>query len=136
MLPYGSVEQKDAGRPRPLICLGNNGDRQGRPKKRGLATCPEAWISELADAFRKVFPHDGDVGINNPFSGGFISNAHFWRKGIPWIQIEINRLLYEPEHVSGHAAGETTERLEALRETIRGVLTGFWDTVAAGTRSE
>jgi len=132
MLPYGSVEQKDAGRPRPLICLGNNGDRQGRPKKGGLATCPEAWISELADAFRKVFPHDGDVAINNPFSGGFISNAHFWRKGIPWIQIEINRSLYEPEHVSGHAAGETTEHLEVLRETIRDVLTGFWDTVAAG----
>ena len=34
MLPQGSENQKDAGKERPLICLGNNGDRQGQGKKR------------------------------------------------------------------------------------------------------
>ena len=29
MLPYGSAEQNDAGKPRPLICLGNYGDENG-----------------------------------------------------------------------------------------------------------
>jgi formiminoglutamase len=132
MLPYGSMEQKDAGKKRPLICLGNNGDRRGRPKKGGLTTCPMEWISQLADAFREIFPYDGDVAINNPFSGGFISNAHYWRKGIPWIQIEINRSLYEPEHSSGRTTTGTEERIEALQKSIQKVLTGFWDNIAAG----
>ena len=130
MLPYGSVEQKDAGRPRPLICLGNNGDRRGRPKKGSLVTCPVAWITRLADAFREIFTGDGEVAINQPFSGGFISNAHYWRKGIPWIQIEINRSLYETRHSPGSATAETGKCIGVLQKTIRDILTGFWDTVA------
>ena len=45
MLPVGSGRQKDAGRKRPLICLGNNGDRRGRAKNGSIATCPEPWIA-------------------------------------------------------------------------------------------
>ena len=97
MLPYGSADQKDAGKSRPLICLGNNGDRQGRARKGSIATCSAEWITTLADIFKEEFSFDKEVAINNPFSGGFISNAHFWHKGIPWIQIEINRSLYEPD---------------------------------------
>lgn len=128
MLPVGSDEQKDAGRKRPLICLGNNGDRKGRAKKNSIATCPELWINALADEFRDEFSLEREVAINNPFSGGFIANAHYWRKGIPWIQIEINRLLYDPERASG--TGKDPDRygnVAALRGRIWHVLTTFWD---------
>ena len=131
MLPVGSAEQKDAGKKRPLICLGNNGDRKGRAKKGSIATCPESWITTLADEFRSEFSYDREVAINNPFYGGFISNAHYWRKGIPWIQIEVNRSLYEPEPGSGagHLPG-CDGPVNALRERIWRVLTGFWDSHA------
>ena len=128
MLPVGSAEQKDAGKKRPLICLGNNGDRKGRAKKGGIATCPESWINTLADEFRSEFSYDHEVAINNPFSGGFISNAHYWRKGIPWIQIEVNRSLYEPEPGSGAGPPPGCDGpVNALRERIWRVLTGFWN---------
>ena len=97
MLPTGNSGQSDAGRPRPLICLGNNGDTSGSTRPGGLATCPAVWISALAREFENEFAIPGRVAINDPFSGGFIANAHYWHKGVPWIQIEVNRALYENE---------------------------------------
>lgn len=129
MLPYGSKSQKDAGKARPLICLGNNGDRRGRARKGGIATCSEEWMSIIAGLFREEFPQDNGVAINNPFSGGFISNAHYWHKGIPWIQIEINRALYEPAPSSAHPEDDIFDRAIELREKIWHVLTVFWDRV-------
>ena len=130
MLPYGSAEQNDAGKPRPLICLGNYGDENGRAKPGSLATCPADWITRLGDAFREEFGGTGDVAINTPFSGGFISNAHYWRKGIPWIQIEVNRALYEPQDTPVHQREMTEEQIPALRNKIWSVLTRFWDGIA------
>ena len=125
MLPRGSGMQKDAGRKRPLICLGNNGDRHGRAGKGSLATCSEAWIATLATVFREEFSLESEVAINNPFSGGFISNAHFWRKGIPWIQIEINRALYEDKT----PVDDGNDPVLLLNERIWKVLTTFWEQV-------
>ena len=127
MLPYGSESQQDAGKKRPLICLGNNGDRRGRERKGSIATCGEEWIGALASVFKEEFSLEKEVAINNPFSGGFISNAHYWHKGIPWIQIEINRALYEPYPSSPHPEEDTRERAIKLREKIWKVLTVFWD---------
>ena len=129
MLPYGSEHQKDAGKSRSLICLGNNGDRHGRARKGSIATCSEEWISTLAGVFRDEFTLKEEVAINNPFSGGFISNAHFWHKGIPWIQIEINRALYEPAPGSSRQDNDGHERALLLREKIWQVLTVFWEGV-------
>jgi formiminoglutamase len=129
MLPYGSENQKDAGKVRPLICLGNNGDRGGRARKGGIATCSEPWMGTLADLFREEFSLDKEVAINNPFPGGFISNAHYWHKGIPWIQIEINRALYEPSSSSAHPEDDPLDRAIELREKIWHVLTVFLDTI-------
>jgi formiminoglutamase len=126
MLPAGSRFQKDAGKLRPLICLGNNGDRQGRAKKGSIATCSAEWITALADVFRQEFIVGKEVAINNPFSGGFISNAHYWHKGVPWIQIEINRSLYEPGESSAGFDQEIPDRSIWLREKIWNVLTSFW----------
>ena len=129
MLPYGSADQKDAGKSRPLICLGNNGDRRGRARKGSIATCEGEWITTLEGVFREEFSFNREVAINNPFSGGFISNAHFWHKGIPWIQIEINRSLYEPDGSSPYTPKEIPDRVIWLQEKIWNVLTIFWNRV-------
>jgi formiminoglutamase len=129
MLPQGSGHQKDAGKGRPLICLGNNGDRRGRARKGSIATCSEEWITTLAGVFSNEFSLDKEVAINNPFSGGFISNAHYWHKGVPWIQIEINRALYEPVSSAVRQGVEMDQRAIELREKIWKVLTVFWDRV-------
>ncbi len=130
MLPYGSENQTDAGKPRPLICLGNNGDRRGRARKGGIATCSGECVTALAGAFREEFSLGDEVAINTPFSGGFISNAHFWHKGIPWIQIELNRALYEPDPSSLHPDQVTRERALLLRDRIWRVLRTFRDPVS------
>jgi formiminoglutamase len=127
MLPYGSEHQKDAGRVRPLVCLGNNGDRRGRARKGSIVTCSEEWITTLACMFRHEFSLDDKVAINNPFSGGFIANAHFWHKGVAWIQIEINRALYEPAPSSPCTEHETRARALIIKEKIWNVLTLFRD---------
>jgi formiminoglutamase len=129
MLPFGSEFQKDAGKERPLICLGNNGDRRGRAKKGSISTCSSEWIAILAHMFKEEFSVDSEVAINYPFSGGFISNAHYWHKGIPWIQIEINRSLYEAGGSSVLSDHEIHDRSNVLREKIWKVLTSFWKRV-------
>jgi formiminoglutamase len=130
MLPYGSTEQNDAGERRPLICLGNYGDKTGQAKAGSLTTCPPAWIVRLADTFREEFTGKGDVAINTPFSGGFISNAHFWRKGIPWIQIEINRMLYEDDAPLARQPVVKESQVPELRQKILQILTRFWDKIS------
>ncbi|HSQ92716.1 MAG TPA: N-formylglutamate amidohydrolase [Methanoregula sp.] len=135
MLPHGSEQQKDAGKARPLICLSNNGDLKGRAKKGGITTCSEEWVAVLAGAFREEFSLGSEVAVNNPFSGGFISNAHYWHKGIPWIQIEVNRALYEPADSALHPQDNVQDRVLRLREKIWKVLTLFWERTGDGTVS-
>jgi formiminoglutamase len=131
MLPVGSCGQSDAGKPRPLICLGNNGDRHGRARKGSIATCPAAWTGALADAFRDEFSLGREVAVNNPFSGGFIANAHFWHKGVPWVQIEVNRSLYELGELNATSlGGPQKKRTLDLKKNIWNALTGFWDSIA------
>ena len=127
MLPIGLPGQKDAGKSRPLICLGNNGDREGRPKKGRLATCPAEWMQRLAATFQEVFSLNTEVTINDPFSGGFITNAHYWHTGIPFIQLEINRSLYELHY--SRELGITEDRIEMLRNRIWQALSLFWDEI-------
>ncbi len=123
MLPVNPAGQKDAGEIRPLFCLGNHGDPTGDPREGTLATCPGEWIRALAAAFRMEFSLRREVMINEPFSGGFIANAHYWRKGIPWIQIEVNRSLYEP-------ADHAPCTLSSLKEQIWLVLQEFWESLS------
>jgi len=129
MLPYGSAVQKDAGKPRPMICLGNNGDGQGNSRPGSIATCPAHWIAALADVFRGELSFDREVAVNDPFRGGFISNAHYWHKGIPWIQIEVSRALYESEGSGDNTPEKISGRVMVLKERIWHVLTAFWERV-------
>ena len=131
MLPVGPPGQRDAGKKRPLVCLGNSGDRTGHQKPGLLSTCPAAMIQGLASAFSDLFPGDGKVAINTPFSGGFISNAHYWHKGVPWIQVEINRVLYESENpVSGDYPVQDQCRVRELNMQIKSVFHEFYEAVS------
>jgi N-formylglutamate deformylase len=125
MLPEGSAGQTDAGKLRPLICLGNNGDASGKPHPGGIATCPSVWIATLANVFADEFSIPGRVAINDPFSGGFIANAHYWHKGIPWIQIEVNRALYEKTSPAGPERHNPFFSVGELREKIGNVMARF-----------
>ena len=133
MLPYGSAVQKDAGRSRPMVCLGNNGDGRGNSRQGSMVTCPAAWIEALADAFRDGFSFDKEVVLNEPFRGGFISNAHYWHKGIPWVQIEISRALYGCSGSAVNNPEKTREQVRVLKEKIWKVLAAFWKRVGDGS---
>jgi len=130
MLPSGAPEQKDAGKTRPLICLGNNGNFEGDPDAGGLATCPREWIQNLSARFENEFSIPGQVAINDPFSGGFIANAHYWHKGIPWIQIEVNRALYENHGTVKKNRDCPFFSVDDLRQKIGRVLDGFGSWIA------
>ena len=95
MLKRSPAASDHPGEPRPLICLSNRGDREGMPVSgRGPVTCPPEWIRALAESLGQAFSGGGRVAMNDPFAGGYISQYHYERMGIPWIQIEINRKLY------------------------------------------
>lgn len=129
MLGYGPPLKVDAGKERPLICLGNNGDYTGDPRPGKLVTCSPAWIRRLAELFREEFP-GGEVAINNPYAGGFISIAHYWHRGVPWIQVELNRSLYESGERDDPVPGVIDiPRVIELRETIWSVMTAFWEDI-------
>ncbi|MDD1654421.1 MAG: N-formylglutamate amidohydrolase [Methanomicrobiales archaeon] len=126
MLPVGPPSHRDAGKKRPLICLGNNGDAEGNPLPGKLTTCPPEWLQAVSREFAREFPDPGAVRLNDPFAGGFVSLMHFWRRGTPWIQIEVNRALYGAA-VPGGAPAPGSPRLRELRDLIEGVLLGFWE---------
>jgi N-formylglutamate deformylase len=132
MTPIGAPRNHDAGKKRPLVCIGNNGNAEGGARPHALLTCPQEWVRSLAGVFRQKFPGPGEVTLNEPYSGGFIPNAHYWHKGIPWIQLELNRSLYEetPGIYPGHVNVDE-ERIRDLHRVIWEVLTGFWDGLPA-----
>ncbi len=114
MLKRSPAASDRPGESRPLICLSNRGDRDWMPVRgRGHATCPPEWIRALAESLGQAFAGGGRVAINDPFAGGYISQYHYERSGIPWIQIEIKRKLYLNETYFDQ------ERLRVDRRIIR-----------------
>jgi N-formylglutamate deformylase len=130
MLPYGLPGQPDAGKKRPAICLSNNGDTSGREKTGVLATCSGDLMQVLREHFMDQFSGDGEVLFNTPFGGGFISIAHHWHRKTPWIQIEVNRALYEEQTEKPGVPGTIdVEKVSDLSNRIWAAITGFWDEV-------
>jgi N-formylglutamate deformylase len=131
MLPNAPPVQMNAGTSRPLICLSNRGDRRGMPRRRdSLVTCPPEWLQALARSFQREFSGEGRIAMNDPFKGGFISVAHYRQSRIPWIQIEINRGMYENERYIDPATHLVDEkRIADLEGRIFAVLTRFWDEI-------
>jgi len=127
MLPVGPPTHRDAGQVRPLVCLGNNGDAEGNRRPGTLSTCPGGWIRALAAAFREELCPGAEVAINKPFSGGFITNAHYWHRGIPWIQVEISRAFYETGSDDPETALADADRARETGKCVWNAITRFWD---------
>ena len=116
----GPAISPDPGEDRPLICLGNN---QGK-------SCPNEWVERLAECFRESFYlKEGDVTINQPFAGGFITQK-YGKGPIPWIQVEMNRSLYLSEPwFDKKVLKVNPNRLEELNVNFKRGLTNFSTTI-------
>ena len=77
MAEYGPPVGPDVGVKRPMVCLGNVLGK----------SCPDEWLEQMANCFEQQF--GGDVAINEPFSGGYITQTH--SREMPWIQLELSR---------------------------------------------
>ena len=76
MAAVGPPVGPDPGKERPHVCLSN-----------ADGTCPQSWMNVVRACFSKVF--NGNVSINSPFKGGFITRSHACE--ISWIQLELSR---------------------------------------------
>lgn len=128
MLPAEPPTRSDPGRERPLVCLSNHGGPRGEPLAGRRPTCPAARVQELASIFGTHLDDPGAVRLNDPFAGGFISVFHHRREGLPWIQVELSRALFEegdytgPDSVRVDPAGvrEVAAMVEAVFEEFAG----------------
>ncbi len=84
MAEKGPSTRRDAGKQRPLICLGN---RRGE-------TCTPGMLAKLKACFIEAYGiPDREIRLNRPFRGGYIVHR-FANKPFPWVQVEISRALY------------------------------------------
>jgi len=80
----GPVTKKDANKKRADIVLGN----------RHFTTCTREMTNKIMDFFQKK---GFSVKVNDPYEGRYVLGYHCSRRGLPGIQIEINRKLYMNE---------------------------------------
>jgi len=69
--------ERNAGTPRPPVCLGDAGGD----------TLPPGWRDEMVACLEEAFGLP--VTVNDPFSGGHITLNH--TAEMPWVQIELSR---------------------------------------------
>ncbi len=81
MAAVGPPIARDAGRRRPVVCLGDGG-----------GAFPEAWKASLTRHFVEHF--GPEVVWNEPFRGGYITRELGRLK--PWLQIELARTQSPP----------------------------------------
>lgn len=84
MTPVGPQVAPDPGASRPMFCLGNVWD----------VSCPHSTAVKLGRCLMEVFElAPEDVTYNEPFAGGYVTRHHGGHP-LPWIQIEMNQVLY------------------------------------------
>jgi formiminoglutamase len=76
MVAVGPPVGPDPGQVRPVACVS---DADG--------TCDRAWTEELATQLAESL--GGEVRINDPFKGGYITRTH--AAELPWLQLEVSR---------------------------------------------
>ena len=109
------------GAARPLFCLSN---RDGK-------TCPDDQLETLACCISESFgiPRDR-IFLNRPFRGGHITEWFGTRHGaaIPWVQVEMNRMLYLDERWFDRGSAKMTDRtrLAELNRMFRDSLARFF----------
>lgn len=85
----------DPGEERPRVCLSH-----------ADGACPYEWIESLRDCILDNL--GGEVRINDPFKGGFITRSH--ANEMPWVQLELSRAGFMSNREKSKAV------LEALRD--------------------
>ena len=95
MAATGPPVGPDAGKDRPMACISND-DR----------TCPNEWMAALKESLARQL--GGEVSINTPFRGGYITRTH--AAEMPWLQIELSRAAFMPLEDKRRAV------LQALRD--------------------
>ncbi len=84
MADFSPPVSQNPGWKRPLVCLSNH---KGQ-------TCETKHIETLRNIFIDILGcSEDEVKINTPFKGGYITQS-YGMKPLPWIQIELNRILY------------------------------------------
>jgi N-formylglutamate deformylase len=133
MLPVEPPTRSNPGRERPLVCLSNNGGPDGDPVVGRRPTCPATWVQELASLFNEHLECPDTVRLNDPFAGGFISIFHHRREGIPWIQVELSRALFEDGGYTGpDSVRVDPARVEETARMVEAVFGEFADRVEEG----
>jgi N-formylglutamate deformylase len=81
---FGPVRAIDAGKRRPMICLGNLSGK----------SCSQEIIDQLTGCFIRAFGLDpSEVTQNRPFQGQHITRA-YGNNPAPWVQVEMSKALY------------------------------------------
>ncbi len=127
MLNLAPANSTNWGEQRPLICLGNRGNKRGEPDEDEPLTAPTELVCDLQKCLEYTFAdlhRDKSipmVTLNQPFRGGFITQKFGLESPFPWIQVEINRLLYLPRQLPRTARpdGKTLARLTAIRRRFK-----------------
>lgn len=117
----GDSEDGNGNAARPLFCLSN---RNGK-------MCPDDQLEVLARCMSESFEIPRDrILLNHPFRGGHITEWFGARHGpaIPWVQVEMNRILYLDEQWFDRASMKMTDRtrLAELNRMFRDALAGFF----------
>jgi formiminoglutamase len=110
MAAVGPDIAPDTGQRRPIICLGN---RQGE-------TCPNDMATLFAQCLRESFSlEEPDVTLNHPFGGGYITRT-YGAKPIPWIQVEMSRVLFlRPPYFNETTWDMDRNRLNEINKCFR-----------------
>ncbi len=87
--PFDKTAEK-----RPMFCISNRGGKRGELLKEPLSASTEL-ILFFKESLEREFGK-GSVKMNDPFTGGFITRYFGMKKGVPWIQLEVNRSMYLP----------------------------------------
>jgi len=107
MASVGPKYSSDQGRKRPHMCLGNVWGK----------TCSTFIINQISESFCRSFGFKStDIQINEPFSGGYITQT-YGVGSIPWIQVEISRDLYlTPKYFDTQSLQMNINRLNELNQ--------------------
>lgn len=105
LLSTAPATKKDAGKPRADIVLGN----------RHFTSCSR----EMSHFVHDFFADKGlSVTINDPYEGMYVLGYHCSRRGLPGIQIEINRKLYMNEKTLAPHKTKIREFNRMIRELV------------------
>lgn len=126
MAPIGAPLDADAGKLRPMFCVGNLGNENGEGE---TISCPPAYVLALKASLEKVFANlelpEGVklVSINDPMPGGYVLRHHrpCYGSGTPWILLAFNRRLLVPDEAP--EAVESADVPDTPREAIKNLRT-------------